>query len=1475
MGTQSQKLVSGIELIVTPMPTPGHLVVFDARVEGLASLQAALLPGVESAVVDAETDGLLAITQQLAQTKAKRLAIVAHGEPGRIALGIQAIDLSTLQARAGLLQEWCVEEIALYSCEVGVDVAFVERLGELTGASIAASTQKVGSSELGGSWQLEPQGTVPFAPDALTEYVRLLATFTGGVGDDVADAITGTLTGFTEGTLAELQDSLGDSFIGDTGNDTVVGGSGNDSLSGGEGNDSLIGGDGYNFFIGGAGNDTLTGGVDGDIFLDEDTNGGDVIDGGAGYDYYQLQLDSIATDIIFAFPADRFQNIESVGVFSGTGDDLIDISAFTGKDVSIVEANVGDDTLVGSSGRESLSGGEGNDSIFGGAGNDTIIDEDGNDTVDGGAGDDEYILGLNLSTADVFFTFSADRLQNIEAVRIGTGSGNDAIDISSVTGSGVGGGNSISTGAGSDTVLGSNGDDEFYGEDGDDSIAGGAGNDYIKGGGGDDTLIGDAGDDQIFGQLGNDSLFGGAGNDILLDEDGNDTVDGGAGDDRYELLFDSATTNIILDADRFQDIETVSITTGSGNDIVDISNVTKSSIGRGDSRVSAGVGNDTVFGSSGRDELYGGDGDDSLIGGAGDDVIIGGLGNNILSGDAGNDILLSEDGTDTVDGGVDDDSYVLNISSATIDIVFTADRLTNIESAVILTGSGNDAVDISSVTSSSVWGASSSYVGAGNDTVVGSSGNDRLYGGEGNDSLVGSNGNDTFEGGIGNDTLIGGDGDDSFVDPSGNDAVDGGAGYDRYELQLGSATTDIFLSFPAGRLQNIEVVQIATGSGNDAVDISSITSSNVSSYTFIATGVGNDTVIGGSLIDGLFGGEGNDSLTGGAGNDYLEGELGNDMLIGGEGNDLIYGREGNDTVVGGNGDDMLYGDAGNDSLIGGTGNDSFADYDGNDTVDGGADDDQYRLYLNSATTNVVLTADRLRNIEVAQIYTGFGDDLIDISSFTSSDIWGGSEVSTGAGDDIVVGSSGNDSLAGGDGNDSLAGGAGIDTLVGGAGNDIFADEDGNDVVDGGAGDDLYQFLLAFATTDIVFTFPPDRLQNIETVWITTGSGNDLIDIRSVTGSNVWGFNEISTGAGNDTVVGSSGNDFLDGGEGSDILIGSNGDLDTLVGGTGDDVYEVYTNNTITENAGEGIDWVYADSDSTLSVNLEKLVLWGTGNINGIGNNEDNTLYGNVGNNQLNGGVGVDYLLGGDGTDTLSGDAGNDYLIGGTGNDSLDGGEGSDTLIGGNGDLDTLIGGAGDDVYEVYTNNTITENAGEGIDWVYAVVDYTLGVNLENLVLWETANINGTGNNEDNYLYGNVGNNQLAGGTGNDSLFGGAGEDSLTGGLGNDEFIFRGVFGSLGVDTIIDFTLSTDKITLSKATFTLLTGVVGAGFSVGSEFASVTSNVDTSSAVIVYNSSTGGLFYNSNGSESGLGLGGQFAVITGNPTLAATDFKLVS
>ena len=167
----------------------------------------------------------------------------------------------------------------------------------------------------------------------------------------------------------------------------------------------------------------------------------------------------------------------------------------------------------------------------------------------------------------------------------------------------------------------------------------------------------------------------------------------------------------------------------------------------------------------------------------------------------------------------------------------------------------------------------------------------------------------------------------------------------------------------------------------------------------------------------------------------------------------------------------------------------------------------------------------------------------------------------------------------------------------------------------------------------------------------------------------------------------------------------------------------------------------------------------------------------------------------------------DTLTGLAGNDSLNGGTGADRLVGGLGDDSYWVDAAGD---------LVVENASEGTDTVNAAISWTLAVNVEDLNLLGTANLNGTGNSLNNAIAGNDGNNSLDGGAGNDTLkagagadtvnggegadyiVGGGGKDMLTGGAGADTFVFLSVAdsgrGTLA-DTITDFISGVDRIDL--------------------------------------------------------------------------------
>lgn len=175
---------------------------------------------------------------------------------------------------------------------------------------------------------------------------------------------------------------------------------------------------------------------------------------------------------------------------------------------------------------------------------------------------------------------------------------------------------------------------------------------------------------------------------------------------------------------------TISISTGAGNDRIDLTSLPN------DSFLDAGADDDDVFG---------GVGNDTIIGGAGADKVNANHGNNVVWGDVvgeqdlaagGDDILSSLGGNDVMYGGGGNDQ--------------------------LFPGAGNDFVN----------------AGQGDDLVGASDGDDRVFGGQGNDVLSGDSGNDIVSGNSGNDRIIGSSGNDLLIGGFGTDDVTGGGSSD-------------------------------------------------------------------------------------------------------------------------------------------------------------------------------------------------------------------------------------------------------------------------------------------------------------------------------------------------------------------------------------------------------------------------------------------------------------------------------------------------------------------------------------------------------------------------------------------------------------------------------------------------------------------------------------------------------------------------
>ncbi|MDB5550422.1 MAG: hemolysin-type calcium-binding repeat family protein [Rhizobium sp.] len=119
------------------------------------------------------------------------------------------------------------------------------------------------------------------------------------------------------------------------------------------------------------------------------------------------------------------------------------------------------------------------------------------------------------------------------------------------------------------------------------------------------------------------------------------------------------------------------------------------------------------------------------------------------------------------------------------------------------------------------------------------------------------------------------------------------------------------------------------------------------------------------------------------------------------------------------------------------------------------------------------------------------------------------------------------------------------------------------------------------------------------------------------------------------------------------------------------------------------------------------------------------------------------------------------------------------------------GGDGNDTYIIGDTFTdIVEQPGFGYDKVKSTVSFTLGENLEDLILQGKKNASATGNEGNNTITGNKGDNVLTGMDGDDYLKGGKGDDRLFGGADQDMFDFRKGGGD---DVVEDFVNGEDLI----------------------------------------------------------------------------------
>ncbi|MBW4538513.1 MAG: DUF4347 domain-containing protein [Myxacorys chilensis ATA2-1-KO14] len=175
----------------TPRQTVDEILFIDKKVPGYQQLESGTRSGVTIIELNPNQDGIAQISNALAQFQIRKAVhVVSLGDKGVVKLGAAQLSKSSIGLYASDLRSWAKSfnggvDILMYGSNVGADRALLEQVSALTGADVAASSDRTGSSTLGGDWDLEQKvlrvntGAIAtqlaFQPSTLQTYAATLS----------------------------------------------------------------------------------------------------------------------------------------------------------------------------------------------------------------------------------------------------------------------------------------------------------------------------------------------------------------------------------------------------------------------------------------------------------------------------------------------------------------------------------------------------------------------------------------------------------------------------------------------------------------------------------------------------------------------------------------------------------------------------------------------------------------------------------------------------------------------------------------------------------------------------------------------------------------------------------------------------------------------------------------------------------------------------------------------------------------------------------------------------------------------------------------------------------------------------------------------------------------------------------------------------------------------------------------------------